>query len=284
MQQSSSTLRNPTDGFEFYTQTWKLPNTQPKKILVIQHGFGEHSGRYQNLVAALESENAMVYALDARGHGKTPGKRGHISDFSLFASDLGALVQKARAENPGVPIILLGHSMGALIAGLAAQKSEVAREISGVIFSSGAFKPALDAVKAVKKAIGTLLAKIAPALTVPAGLDAGLMSRDPGTVQAYIDDPLVHDKISMRMGVDLFATGEALLEQAASLTLPVLVLHGDADGIAQAQGSKEFFQALGSKDKTLKIYPGFYHETMNEPYADRKQVLSDIVKWINSHV
>lgn len=284
MQQSSATLRNPIDGFEFYTQTWKEGKTKPKKVIVVQHGFGEHSGRYQNLIAALEGEKASVYALDARGHGKTPGKRGHISDFNLYASDLAVLVQKARAENKGVPIILLGHSMGALIATLAALKSEVAAEICGLILSSGAFKPALDTVQAIKKAVGTVLAKVAPAVTVPAGLDVNLISRDANVVQAYTNDPLVHGKISMKMGVDLFATGEALLEQASRLTLPVLVFHGDADGIAQAQGSKEFFQALSSKDKTLKIYPGFYHETMNEPFADRKQVLSDVVKWINKHV
>ena len=284
MQQSSATLKNPVDGFEFYTQTWKEGKTKPKKVIVVQHGFGEHSGRYQNLIAALEGEKASVYALDARGHGKTPGKRGHISDFNLYASDLAVLVAKARAENKGVPIILLGHSMGALIATLAALKSEVATELSGLILSSGAFKPALDTVQAIKKAVGTVLAKVAPAVTVPAGLDVNLISRDANVVQAYSNDPLVHGKISMKMGVDLFATGEALLEQASRLTLPVLVFHGDADGIAQALGSKEFFQALSSKDKTLKIYPGFYHETMNEPFADRKQVLNDVVKWINKHV
>jgi lysophospholipase len=284
MQQSSATLKNPVDGFEFYTQTWKAGKTKPEKVIVVQHGFGEHSGRYQNLIAALEDEKASVYALDARGHGKTPGKRGHISDFNLYASDLAVLVQKARAENKGVPIFLLGHSMGALIATLAALKSEVAAELSGLILSSGAFKPALDTVQAIKKAVGTVLARFAPALTVPAGLNVNLISRDHAVVQAYINDPLVHGMISLKMGVDLFAVGEALIEQASRITLPVLVFHGDADGIAQAQGSKEFFQALSSKDKTLKIYPGFYHETMNEPLADRKQVLNDVVQWINKHV
>jgi lysophospholipase len=284
MQQSSATLKNPVDGFELYTQTWKAGTTKPEKIIVLQHGFGEHSGRYQNLIAALEGEKASVYALDARGHGKTPGKRGHISDFNLYASDLAVLVQKARAENKGIPIFLLGHSMGALVATLAALKSEVAAELSGLILSSGAFRPALDTVQAIKKAVGTVLARFAPALTVPAGLNVNLISRDPAVVQAYINDPLVHGMISLKMGVDLFAVGEALIEQASRITMPVLVFHGDADGIAQAQGSKEFFQALSSKDKTLKIYPGFYHETMNEPLADRKLVLNDVVQWINKHV
>lgn len=283
MQQKSATLKNPIDGFEFYIQTWKKGKAKPKKVIIVQHGFGEHSGRYQNLLAALEEENATVYALDARGHGKTPGKRGHISDFGLYASDLAVLIKNAREENKGIPMVLLGHSMGGLIATQAALRPEIAAELSGLIVSSGAFKPALDTTQAIKKAIGTVLAKIAPAVTVPAGLDVKLISRDENVVQAYINDPLVHGKISMKMGVDLFATGEALLEQASRITLPILVIHGDADGIALSQGSKEFFQALSSKDKTLKIYPGFYHETMNEPFADRKQVLSDIVKWINKH-
>ncbi len=281
MQQNASTLRNPRDNFEFFVQTWKPKTIQ--KVLVIQHGFGEHSGRYQNLIAALENENTAVYALDARGHGKTPGKRGHVDDFNSYAEDLAILVAKARAENPSVPMILLGHSMGGLIATLAVLRSEVAKELKGLIVSSGAFKPALDAMQAIKKGIGTMLAKIAPALTLPAGLDVKLISRDENVVQAYSNDPLVHGKISMKMGVDLFATGEMLLEQASKITLPILVIHGDADGIAQPEGSKAFFQGLSSQDKTIKLYPGFYHETMNEPLSDRRLVLSDIVGWINAH-
>ena len=284
MQQTASTLRNPQDGFELYTQTWKPGKNKPKFVVVIQHGFGEHSGRYNNILAELEKEKAVVYALDARGHGKTPGKRGHIDDFNLYADDLALLVQKARKENGKLPMILLGHSMGGLIAVLAGLKSEVAKELSGLAVSSGAFKPALDTVQAIKKTIGTMLARLAPAMTVPAGLDVKLISRDDNVVQAYQNDPLVHGKISMKMGVDLFATGKQLLNEASRITLPILVFHGDADGIALAEGSREFFQNLSSKDKTLKIYPGFYHETMNEPLGDRKQVISDIIKWINKHI
>lgn len=284
MVQSASTLRNPADNFEFYVQTWKPDKVKPKFVVVIQHGFGEHSGRYQNILAALEKENAIVYGLDARGHGKTPGKRGHIEDFNFYADDLALLIHRARKENGKLPMILLGHSMGGLIATLASLKSDVAKELSGLIISSGAFKPALDTVQAIKKAVGTVLARLVPAVTVPAGLDVKLISRDENVVQAYENDPLVHGKISMKMGVDLFATGAQLLEQASRITLPILVFHGDADGIALVEGSREFFQGLSSQDKTLKIYPGFYHETMNEPFADRKQVISDIIKWIKKHV
>jgi acylglycerol lipase len=156
--------------------------------------------------------------------------------------------------------------------------------LAGLVVSSGAFKPALDATQAIKKSIGTFMANFAPAMTVPAGLDVKLISRDENVVQAYINDPLVHGKISMKMGVDLFATGQTLIEKANRITLPILVIHGDADGIATVQGSQAFFGGLSSQDKTLKIYPGFYHETMNEPFNDRRQVLSDIVGWINKHV
>ena len=281
MQQSSSTVRNPADNFDFFVQTWK-PKTI-KKVLVIQHGFGEHSGRYQNLIGALENEDTAVYALDARGHGKTPGKRGHIEDFNSYASDLAVLIAKARNENPSVPLFLLGHSMGGLIATLTALKPEISKELKGLIVSSGAFKPALDTAQAIKKSVGTVLSKFAPAMTVPAGLDVKLISRDDNVVQAYSNDPLVHGKISLKMGVDLFATGEYLIEQASRITLPILVFHGDADGIARVEGSKAFFQGLSSQDKTIKLYPGFYHETMNEPLGDRRQVLNDVVSWINSH-
>lgn len=281
MQHKASTLTNPADKFDFYIQTWK-PETI-KKVLVVQHGFGEHSGRYQNLLGALENENTAVYALDARGHGKTPGKRGHIADFEQFASDLAILIQKVRSENSGVPIFLLGHSMGGLIASLAALKPEIAKELKGLVISSGAFKPALDTVQSIKLGVASILARISPATTLPAGLDSNLISRDDSVVQAYKNDPLVHGKISFKMGVDLVATGDRMLNEASRITLPVLVFHGDADGIATVEGSKKFFQALSSQDKTIKIYPGFYHETMNEPFADRQQVLADVVGWINKH-
>jgi len=281
MQHKALTLTNKVDNFDFYVQTWKPSAT--KKVLVIQHGFGEHSGRYQNLLAALENEGTAVYALDARGHGKTPGKRGHIDDFELYASDLAVLIQKARSENAGTPLFLIGHSMGGLIAVLAALKPEVAKELKGLMVSSGAFKPALDTVQSIKKSIGTVLARFAPAATVPAGLDVKLISRDEAVVQAYVNDPLVHGKVSLKMGVELFATGDRLINEASRITLPILVFHGDADGIATVEGSKKFFQAISSQDKTIKIYPGFYHETMNEPFADRQKVLADVVGWINSH-
>jgi acylglycerol lipase len=281
MQQASFTVRNPADNFEFYAQSWKP--SEIKKTLVIQHGFGEHSGRYKNLVQALEAEQTAIYALDARGHGKTPGKRGHIDDFNLYASDLSVLIKKARAENPGVPLFLIGHSMGGLIAGLAALQSETQKELKGLIISSGGFKPALDTVQEIKKTIGTFLANFAPALTVDAGLDVKLVSRDENVVRAYINDPLVHGKISLKMGVDLFSVGEKLINEAPRFTLPILVFHGDADGIASVEGSKAFFQGISSQDKTVKIYPGFYHETMNEPFTDRQKVLADVVGWINKH-
>ncbi|MCX7632483.1 MAG: lysophospholipase [Turneriella sp.] len=283
MEHKASVLRNPLDGFELYLQTWSPSKSKPNKVILIQHGFGEHSGRYQNFANAIEKEKALVYAADARGHGKSPGKRGHVSDFGLYASDLAVLVARARSENKDLPIFLLGHSMGAVVVALTVLKPEVASELRGVIFSSGAFRPALDLVQAIKKAIGTVLAKLAPSFTVEAGLNTNLISRDPQVVEAYRNDPLVHGKISFKMGVDLFAVGEDMIRQASRITLPALVFHGDADGIAQVQGSRDFYEALGSKDKTLKIYPGFYHETLNEPYADRMQVIADIVQWINRH-
>ncbi len=275
------TLKNPADGFEFYAQSWKP--AEIKKVLVIQHGFGEHSGRYKNIVQALENENTAIYALDARGHGKTPGRRGHVDDFNFYAADLTVLIKKARAENPNVPMFLLGHSMGALVAGLATLSGDTAKELKGLILSSGGFKPALDPIQEIKKAVGTVLANFAPAVTVDAGLDVKLISRDENTVQAYINDPLVHGKISLKMGVDLFSVGEKLINEAPRFTLPILVFHGDADGIAKVEGSKAFFAGVSSQDKTLHIYPGFYHETMNETYSDRQKVLADVVGWINKH-
>lgn len=281
MQHSTMVLKNPKDGFELYAQAWK--GDKDTKVLVIQHGFGEHSGRYKALAQKANEQGIAVYALDSRGHGKTPGRRGHVDDFNLYADDLVLLIEKAIAENSTKPIFLLGHSMGALVAGLAALQDGVLKKIKGLILSSGGFQPVLDPIKAIKKAAATLFANFAPAMTVDAGLDIRLISRDEQVVKDYAQDPLVHGKISFKMGHDLFYYGEKLIEMAPRFTLPLFVFHGDADGIAHVEGSKSFFNAASSQDKTLKIYPGFYHETMNEPFADRQVVLKNLLDWINAH-
>ncbi|HRP70343.1 MAG TPA: lysophospholipase [Turneriella sp.] len=281
MQNTPFVLKNHKDGFELYAQTWKPESYS--KVMVIQHGFGEHSNRYKNLLQFAEKNNTAVYALDARGHGKTPGKRGHVDDFNLYANDLVLLIEKATTENANKPIFLLGHSMGALVAALATLQGDTAKKLKGLVLSSGGFLPVLDTVKAIKKTAASLLANFVPAAVVDAGLDIRLLSRDEQSVKEYQSDPLVHGKISFRMGSDLFRYGQELIELAPRFTLPLYVFHGDADGIARVEGSKAFFNAAGSQDKTLKIYPGFYHETMNEPFVDRQTVLTNLFDWINAH-
>ena len=281
MKMKSGTLKSDKDGFEFYY--FEATPTGPKRIIVLQHGFGEHSGRYQNLLEVCEKKQTAVYALDARGHGKTPGKRGHVDDFNLYAEDLRTLVKHARKKNPKLPIFILGHSMGGLVSALAALNPDVAEEISGLLISSGAFRPVVDLTQTIKKNAATFLSKFLPATTVDAGLDVRLISRDDNAVMMYKNDPLVHGKISFKMGADFFAIGESLIEQANRFQMPLYLFHGDADGIADFEGTKAFFEKAGSKDKTLKIYPGFYHETINEPLQDRQHVLKELMDWIKKH-
>lgn len=254
-----------------------------KRVLVYQHGFGEHSGRYGNLVEALEGTETAIYGQDLRGHGRSPGIRGHVEDFIWYCRDYGQLVELALKENGLKKALGLGHSMGGVVVLKYALADNNQEKFSGLILSATAFRPVLDLEKQVKKFFAEILSPFLGSLILDANLDARLLSHDTEVVFRYQSDPLVHGKISLKMGHTFFSSGEELLERAQEIKVPLLVLHGSADGLTQKEASEEFFQKASSKDKTLKIYEGLYHEIMNEKDPDRKKVLADIHEWVLAH-
>lgn len=279
-QNKQSNFRSSIDAVNIFFQSWTKPNAQ--KVLVIQHGFGEHSDRYTNLLKALENEPVNVYALDSRGHGRSEGKRGHVDQFQRYIDDLADLIRIVKKEQNVEKVILLGHSLGGVIALQYATEGFNQDNLLGLIISSAGLKVKMDFEKEIKKLAAEILSSFLPAFTVDANLDLKYLSHDQKVIDDYKKDPLVHGKISFQMGKNLFHLNAVMKNKAHLIQVPILMIHGEQDGIADVEGTKEFFNNLVCSRKELKIYPGLYHELMNELPPDREKVLNDILEFIRT--
>lgn len=262
-----------------YWHAWRSIN--PRALLVLVHGLGEHCGRYGNLIKGLEDEGISFYALDHRGHGRSHGVRGQLDKFDDYIQDLRLLVVKACQDNPGLPVIMLGHSLGGLIAGHYALVYP--QDLQSLILSSAALiqkKPMSPGMQKVLR----VLARAAPHLAVSNGLKVDHLSQDKTVCKAYVDDPLVHNKITIKWGMEFMENQRLLLGRACELSMPLLVFHGTKDNIVDYQGSQEIYNAAQSEDKELHLFEGLYHETMNERLPERELVLNTVADWIKRHI
>ena len=261
-----------------WRRTW-TPTGNARAVIILVHGLGEHSGRYDYLASHCTKLGFAVCAVDHYGHGKSDGQPGHVERFSVYLDGVRALLGQVRAERPGVPLFLLGHSMGGLIAASLLPEEQAhfrACVLSGPAFASDAEPPA------IVMRITRLIAWLAP--TVPMiGLDPAGVSRDPDVVRAYVRDPLVHHgKLTARLIVELKTAMQTTLARAPEVNLPLLIMHGEDDVLTSPAGSREFHARAGSADKTLKTYPGLYHEIFNEPEKDA--VLFEMTDWLEAHL
>ncbi len=271
-------LVQTADGVSLYRQAW-LPDGEMKAVVAFAHGQAEHSGRYDHVGRALAGSGYGLVMADLRGHGRSPGIRGHVMRWQEYLYDYDAIIAAARQAAPDVPLFIGGHSMGGLIALSKAISDPPA--CRGVLASGPGLRLAFDP-PAWKVAAGRLLSSILPSLTLSTGLDANGLSHDRAIVDAYINDPLVHSRVSTRGYTEIMAAQIATLAGAEKLTLPLLILHGDADLIVHPEGGREFYQRAGSTDKTLKVYAGLYHEILNE--YEKEAVLGDILTWMDAHL
>ena len=264
------------DGQQLYQEVWPAAGEAHATVLMV-HGYGEHCGRYQNPVEALRPRGFELFGFDYRGHGQAGGRRGHVDHFAEYLDDLDRALELARARGMR-PVFLLGHSLGGLIS--ARYVIERGKDLAGLVLSSP-FLGLKAKLPAIKLAVGRKASKWMPRLTLKNDLDASALSRDPAVGEAYARDRFVHHVATARWFTETTAAQERCLHEAAAITLPVLVYAGDADAIADTAATRAVFDRIASKDKTLKVYPGGYHELMND--TCKGEVLQALGEWLEAH-
>jgi alpha-beta hydrolase superfamily lysophospholipase len=265
------------DNLQLYYQAWR-PAGSTRAALAIVHGLGEHSGRYQGLTQALAAQGIAVYALDQRGFGRSEGQRGYINHWDEFMHDLGAFIDLVQEAEADLPIFLLGHSLGGVIAFDYADRRP--QGLRGMIASA----PALiqTAISPVKVVIAKLLSRYLPRFTMASGLNLDQISRDQELVRQTKADPLSHQVGTPRIATEAFAAQDRVLENAHRFPLPLLLIHGDEDGLIPLVSSQTFYERMAGADKQLIVYPGGYHESHNDLH--RQQVYADLAGWILERV
>jgi len=226
------------------------------------------------------SRNFAVYAYDHRGHGRSAGLKGYVHRFQDYVSDLSLFFDDVHRQNSGKPVFLLGHSIGGTITCAFAPDKQA--KISGIVFSGAVAKPGASVTR-LSIVMARALSVILPKLGI-SPIDASTISHDKNVVDAYVNDPLVYQgKIRARLGAELINIMERTLpDRYPRVKIPVLVMHGGEDRLSNIEGSKLIFNSIGSVDKTLKTYNGYYHEILNE--AGKPQVLKDMEDWLNNHL
>jgi acylglycerol lipase len=276
MNSSSSTVQGAR-GLRLHVQRWE-PGRAPRGSIVVAHGFAEHGGRYAALAERLVDNGFAVVIADHRGHGRSEGRRRSIVRFSDYVDDLKLVVDAATTQVAGAPLVVLGHSMGGLVALSFALRFP--ESLQALVLSAPAACP--GTVSPLQLMAGRLLARVAPDTGV-LKLPLHTISKDPAVVEAYMNDPLVSPgKMRARMGAEMLDTMAAVDAALPSLRLPLLVMQGSEDRLVDPGCGPHVFERAGSPDKTLHVYPGLWHEIFNEP--ERATVIADLLQWLDAHV
>jgi len=273
---------NPTlrtaDGLTLHLQHWPLEDARGTVLIV--HGLGEHIGRCAHVAAALNAARWRVVGYDQRGHGRSTGDRGRLTNGDDLLADVARVIDAVRAQRAG-PLVLLGHSMGGLVAArfaaeaLAAAPASWSRPLDALVLSSPALNLGMTPVQTLLLAV---LGWVAPDLAIGNGLKPQWVSNDPAVVEAYAADPLVHDRVTARLVRFMVEAGAMVLSQAARWQLPTLLLYAGADRCVSPAGSAAFSTAAPVNVVTTQRFAHFAHEIFNEPEKD--QVLAALTAWL----
>jgi alpha-beta hydrolase superfamily lysophospholipase len=263
------------DGLRLFRRAW-LP-AEARRAVVLVHGFAEHSGRYDHLGTWLAERACAVHAYDHRGHGRSEGPRCHVDRFDEFLDDLEDLLHLVRGQHPGLPVALVGHSMGGLI--VAALLSQRQPSIQAAATSGAALALSQD-VSRLRIRLARLLRSVLPRLQIDSGIDPEGLSRDPEVVRRYVEDPLVGSRMTTSLAAELLAAVERTARGAQHVHVPLLLLHGEDDPLCPVAGSRAFHEALPGAAADLRTYPRLRHEIFNEP--EQEQVFQDLLDWLRS--
>ena len=288
-QQFASPTLSPftaADGENLALHEWPVAADTPLRgLVVLVHGLGEHAGRYGAVAEQLNTWGFAVRGYDHYGHGESAGPRGGLSSDTRLLDDLADMIECTRARlPPGLPLVLLGHSMGGLVTGrfvaegLADQPAPWFRPVDALAMSSPALALPMNAVQ---RALLAVMGTLAPDQALGNGLKPAWISRDAAVVQAYQDDPLVHDRVTARLVRFLVDGGALVRERAAQWRLPTALLYAGADRCVDPRGSDAFAAAAPRERVQVQRYEGLFHEILNEP--EKPRVLDDLARWLAAH-
>jgi alpha-beta hydrolase superfamily lysophospholipase len=279
----STGMLTAVDGLALHLRRW--PSATARGTVLLVHGLGEHGGRHGRTAVVLNDGGWNVVAHDHRGHGRSGGARGRIDRDDALLADLALVIDAVRAQHAG-PLVLLGHSMGGLIASrfvaeaLRPQPSVWSREVDALVLSS----PALAAdLPALRKLMLAALGRLAPDVEMGNGLKPEWVSRDAAVVDAYVADPWVHDRITPRLARFILDGGELVRLLAPRWRVPTLLMWAGADRCVAPRGSAAFAAAAPPDVVQATCFDGFAHELLNEPEPEREQVIACLTDWLRRY-
>jgi alpha-beta hydrolase superfamily lysophospholipase len=274
MQHDEFTIET-ADNLTLFGQGW-TPDQAVHGVVCLVHGLGEHSSRYRHVADFLTQSGYVLLTFDKRGHGRSDGQRGHAPNYEVLLDDIEQLLEEARHRYPQTPHFLYGHSMGGnLVINYVLRRRP---QLAGVIATSPWLRLAVEPSRG-RLFLAQVMDVLAPSLSLPSGLQAEAISRDPDEVEAYRNDPLVHDRVTSRLGMSLIESAQWALEHAEDFPLPLLITHGSEDRLTSAEASAEF--AERADDCTFMLWENLRHETHNEP--EKEEVLALLVGWLEEH-
>jgi alpha-beta hydrolase superfamily lysophospholipase len=249
-------------------------------MVVVAHGLGEHAGAYAHLAERLGPQLGVDFiALDFRGHGRSPGRRGVVGRYDELVGDLNSIVAWARSRNSHLPLFVLGHSNGGQV--VLRMALDAPPGLAGIIASNPSIRIAVP-VPPAKLRLGKILQSVAPWVTLKSDAPSTWMTRDPAMQQMHRSDGLRHNRISAPLFFGMVEGGEMLLARAGEIKVPFLMLIGGQDPVISPSSGRDFFDRLGSADKTLYLYPKMLHEPLNE--LGREQVFEDVARWLDARL
>ena len=265
------------DGLKIYAKDWSI--TQPKGVICLVHGMGEHINRYNHFAAFFNKNGYAVIGYDRRGHGKSEGKRGHTPGYVRYMNEIAQLMVEAEERYPNVPTFLYGHSMG----GNLSLKYTLERHptLNGLIVTGPWIKLAFQP-PSIMVGIAKIAKRVMPGFTQNNDLEADHLTRDPLVNQAYLDDPLVHNKITAMTAASMLEAAAELNNFNGEIKVPTLIMHGSQDKIIDYGAAEHFAKRVKGTDVTFKGWDGFYHEIHNE--KEQLEVFAYTLRWLNGHL
>lgn len=261
------------DGLELFWQSW-APQTDPTGVVALMHGFGEHSARYHHVATAFVRAGYAVLAIDARGHGRSAGSRGHVTRFEEFPRDFDLAIGEAEKRWPGLHLVAFGHSNGGLISLRHALMTQGRVQAYAITSPFCGFQVKVPLPKLIA---ARMMTRIWPTFKEPTGLDSNVLSHNKFIVEQYANDPLNLKVASARWYTETKAAQEDLMARAGEIHEPFLFLVSGADELADPRAAEEVYHQLGTDDREFELLPKLKHEALNEDGWE--QLATRIVDW-----